>query len=362
MADTEACPLADRRWSVSTRIMYYDRTIAVVVPCRNEQKQIEGVLRTMPSMADRVFVIDDGSTDGTREVVETFMKTDPRVKMLRHETSKGVGGAIATGYRQALAERYDVVVVMAGDGQMDPADFELVVFPVGRNFADYCKGNRFNYQGGIGRIPAVRKFGNFVLSTLTKIVSGYWHVSDTQSGYTAISRLALERIGVDSIYPKYGCPNDILVKLNTANMRVVEVPVNPVYGVGEQSKMQIPRVVMPIVVMMMKQFIRRIFRKYVVTSGHPLVFAYLLACLFLGSAFALGIYLVVMFFETDLIMKAALISCGISLSIGFQLLVTAFWMDWEANRHLCIHLDSDLVERIRRQTVVTLRDTGEPAW
>ena len=260
-----------------------DKKIAVVIPCYNEDAQIHDVLSSIPAFVDTAYVVDDASTDQTHQIASEYAKKDGRVVVLRHENNSGVGAAIATGYRQALNDDVDIVAVMAGDGQMDPDDLETVVGPVAAGTVDYCKGNRFYYDRGIGRIPRARLVGNFILSAVTKIVSGYWHVSDTQCGYTAISKGALASIDLDTIYPGYGCPNDILAKLNISDMRVAEVPVNPLYGVGETSKMNIPRVILPILILLGKLFIQRLVRKYVIRTGHPLVLAYafsvtLLAC------------------------------------------------------------------------------------
>lgn len=325
--------------------MYDEKRLAVVVPCKNEERQLPGVLSTVPVFVDRIYVVDDGSTDQTAGLASKYSQNDPRIRVLSHPRSRGVGAAIGTGYRAALDEGDDVVAVMAGDGQMDPADLGRVVRPVTNGLADYAKGNRFAHVSGSEKMPRTRRIGNFTLSLLTKFVSGYWHVSDTQSGYTAISREALQQINIDRIYPSYGCPNDILIKLNMADLRVIEVPVNPLYGVGETSKMRIPRVVLPIVLMMVRQFARRVFVKYVITSGHPLVLAYLLACAFLLVTAGLGGYILFMLMRTGIVMKAALIAAGICLGAGLQLLLSAFWMDYEANRHLCIHTRGSRVVR-----------------
>jgi hypothetical protein len=130
----------------------------------------------------------------------------------------------------------------------------------------------------------------------------------------------------------------LLIKLNIAGMRVAEVPVRAVYNVGEQSKMRIPRVVVPIVLLMFRRFVNRLFDKYILASGHPVVFAYLAAFLAFSVTLGLGVYIAVVLMSTGLVMKAALIAAGASGSIGFQALMTAFWMDYEANRHLCIQL------------------------
>lgn len=318
--------------------MYLNKKIAVVVTCYNEETQISGVLSTMPKFVDSVVVVDDASLDKTFEIVSQHALRDTRIVVLRHEKNSGVGAAIATGYRYALDNGCDVVAVMGGDGQMDPDDLEAVIHPVAEGLADYCKGNRFFYPHGVKRIPRYRLLGNFVLSAYTKIVSGYWHVSDTQSGYTAIGRDALMSIDIDKIYPRYGCPNDILTKLNIADMRVAEVPVNPLYNVGESSKMKIPRVILPISMLLVRLFFYRMFQKYIFRTGHPLVLAYTLSALLFFLFCLLGIYIFVVLLMTGEIPKAALIVSGVTLIISLQLLVTAFTMDFDYNRNLFVRL------------------------
>ncbi|MFH2010980.1 MAG: glycosyltransferase family 2 protein [bacterium] len=318
--------------------MYRDLCIAAVIPARNEAQLIGAVLETLPALVDRVYVIDDASTDTTAEEVLRHADTDRRVHLLRCPSRRGVGGAIARGYREALADGCDIAVVLAGDGQMDPADLETVIRPVAEGRADYVKGNRFAYPGGARRIPTVRKLGNFVLSVLTKIVTGYWHVSDSQCGYTAIHRAALSRLDLDALYPSYGYPNDLLGRLNVLEQRVAEIPVNPRYRVGERSKMRVAWVILPILWLLTRVFLRRLVQRYVVSNGHPLVFAFGLSFLSLASMAGLSVYLLVRYLDTGWVMKAALIAASALLILGTQLLITAFSMDQEANRHLCVRL------------------------
>jgi hypothetical protein len=274
---------------------------------------------------------------------------DRRVVLIRHEASKGVGGAIAAGYARARDDAYDVTVVMAGDGQMDPDDLELVVYPVAADLADYCKGNRFKYPGGLKRIPPVRKFGNFILSVLTKVASGYWHVSDAQTGYTAVSLAALEAIDVENIFPTYGCPNDILVKLNLAEMRVAEVPINPLYHVGEKSKMRIFKVMRPISMLLLRKFVWRVTQKHLVSNGHPLAFSYIFSLLSLLMSLGLcGVVVLRRLLEGELA-QATLFTSGIFLVVGLQFLLTAFCMDSDANKHLCVHVPADQIRKLRAQ-------------
>ena len=206
--------------------MFEEQTLAVVVPCHNEQNLIRKVIETMPGGVDRIFVVDDQSTDDTAAVVQEYVDRAPeRVVLIRHDVNQGVGGAIASGYKAALAERFDVTVVMAGDAQMDPAELPAIAAPVARGECDYTKGNRLFSGEAWDMIPRVRYLGNAMLSLLTKIASGYWHVADSQSGYTAISLRALETIDWDQMYKRYGQPNDLLVRLKIHGFCARDLPI-----------------------------------------------------------------------------------------------------------------------------------------
>ena len=161
---------------------------------------------------------------------------------------------------------------MAGDAQMDPTDLGRVVAPVARGEADYVKGNRLFRGESWQMIPHYRYLGNAVLSLLTKIASGYWHIADSQSGYTAIARIALERLDLDHIYTRYGMPNDLLVKLNVGNFRVRDVSVRPVYHVGETSGIRLRKVIPTIAWLLLRGFCWRLKEKYILRDFHPLVF------------------------------------------------------------------------------------------
>jgi glycosyltransferase involved in cell wall biosynthesis len=189
--------------------MYQNKSIAVVVPAHNEQTQIGKVFETMPDYVDHIVVVDDHSSDDTVETVKQFAQEDRRIGLIEHEKNQGVGGAIATGYTWARDNKIAVTVVMAGDGQMDPADLENVIRPVVDGTADYSKGNRLFFGDAWKMIPHYRYLGNSFLSLMTKIASGYWHIADSQSGYTAISLMALKRIDPETIYKDYGMPNDL---------------------------------------------------------------------------------------------------------------------------------------------------------
>ncbi len=214
--------------------------IAAVVPAYNEESQLWNTLEGLPPWIRSIIVVDDGSTDSTAEIAYSWKRKDTRLVLLRHAERQGVGAAIRSGYIWCRDKGVDAAVVMAGDGQMDPHDLPALLKPVLQGDAHYAKGNRFAHPTCWSRMPAHRYMGTWVLSWLTKIISGYWHSFDSQSGFTAIGKDALESLPLEDIYPGYGVPNDILVSLSILGLTVIDVPIVPVYGVGEKSKMNLP--------------------------------------------------------------------------------------------------------------------------
>ncbi|MDP3279117.1 MAG: glycosyltransferase family 2 protein [Deltaproteobacteria bacterium] len=201
--------------------------VAVVVPAFNVAPRIAAVIQTLPSWVDRVWVVDDGSTDDTFSTANSL--TDHRTVVLKHPHNRGVGAAIATGYRAAMQDHTDVIVVMAGDGQMDPADLLPLVHTITQRGAHYAKGNRLAHPDVWRVMPPVRLAGNLVLSALTRAATGLWHITDSQCGYTAISNEALKTVALDALWPRYGYPNDLLAALARDQREVRDVTVRPVY-------------------------------------------------------------------------------------------------------------------------------------
>ena len=247
--------------------MYGEKTIGVVVPVFNESKLIGRVIETMPEVVDHVIVVDDASIDGTVERVREYQASDSRLILIQREQNGGVGAAIMTGYRKAIEMKIDVTAVMAGDAQMDPNDLLHIVEPVVLDQADYTKGNRLLTGDAWKLIPKHRYLGNSVLSLLTKIASGYWRMVDSQSGYTAASLAVLKALPFNKIYPRYGFPNDLLVRLNVWGFRIKDVPTRPIYNIGERSGIKVWRVIPTISFLLFKRFLGRLVVKYVVLEA-----------------------------------------------------------------------------------------------
>ena len=364
--------------------MLNNKTIAVVVPAYNESKQIKMVLETIPDFVDRIIVVDDCSKDDTSNIVKEYfdnnisnisipsiLKDDvvlnaynkadielrerakkeidffipsevlnhddenERIILIKHKKNGGVGAARATGYKWCKDHNIDCSASMDGDGQMDSSELESICSPIVEEGVDYVKGNRLIHESAWVIIPKIRFFGNSILSILTKIASGYWHVSDTQTGYTAISNHGLNSIPLYKIYKRYGMPNDMLIKLNIAFCSIREVKIKPVYAVGEKSKLNVLKVIFPILTLLIKGFFKRLWTKYLIRNFHPLFLLYNTAFLIFLSNSYFFYHLVINFIDTKSKTPTDFLIIFIFLTIsGFQSLLFAMWMDIQDNERL----------------------------
>jgi len=314
--------------------MYKNNKISVVVPAYNEEKLILKTIKAVPDFVDKIIVIDDASKDKTSQVVNDEMKSNDRLLLINHEKNQGVGGGIASGYKWSRDNDIDISVVMGGDAQMNPEDLPNLLDAIIEKGADFAKGNRLLSPDVRKVMPKFRLFASQVLSMLTKIASGYWHVLDPQCGYTAINKKGLERIDWDKSYKRYGQPNDLLVRLNVANMIVKDVDIKPVYNVGEKSGIKYGRLIFTLSWLLFKDFLWRMKEKYIVHDFHPLVFFY-----FLGGAFgvftvALSVRLFYIWWVGGQIppinaLAAMFTFLGMSIFILF-----AMWFDMSSNQDL----------------------------
>lgn len=236
--------------------MYKGLRVAVVVPALNEEYNIAATVYGIPDYVDDILVVDDGSRDRTFMVAQAIDR--PGLEVVRHPDNRGVGAAVASGYRRALEREADVVAVMAGDGQMDPADLPQLLDPIVTGQADYVKGNRFARAEVWRAMPQTRLVGNILLSLLTRPASGYWHLFDSQCGFTAATRRALSAIELERIYPGYGYPNDLLARMWVAGVRVVDVPVRPIYGPLWRSGISLRTAIYPVLFVVVRSFVWRV--------------------------------------------------------------------------------------------------------
>ena len=314
--------------------MYKNTKICVVVPAHNEARQIAKMISTIPDFVDRIVVVNDCSKDNTASIVEEIAKSNPLVLLINHEKNQGVGGAIATGYKWARDNSMDAAVVMAGDAQMSPDDLPALLNPVVSGEADYAKGNRLFTGEAYKKIPTVRYFGNSILSFFTKIASGYWHVADSQAGYTVINKKALHLIDWDKMYKRYGQPNDVLVRLNVFDMKVRDVPVLPLYNIGEVSGIKIWKVVFTIPWLLLRMFLWRMKEKYIIRNFHPLVFFYFLGAVFFVITILLFARIFCFWYYFGNIPSINALAAMFSFMSASLFTLFAMWFDMEANKDL----------------------------
>jgi len=245
--------------------MFQGKKIGVTVPAYNEEAFIPSVVQNMPSCVDRVYLVNDCSTDGTRNVISEMCRGNSRLVMVNHETNKGVGAAIVSGYKKCLEDGMDVAVVMAGDNQMDPTELPKLLLPVVKGEAGYSKGNRMSSMRHMKGMPPWRRFGNWLLRWATRVSSGNYGVMDPQNGYAAASAEALRRIDLDSLYPYYGYCNHILAQFTVAGVRVVEVPIPARYQ-GERSKIRYGNYIRKVGWLLVRNFAWRMETKWASSS------------------------------------------------------------------------------------------------
>ena len=263
--------------------------LAVVVPCFNVESHIAGVIRRLPPWVAEIIAVDDGSSDDTLAVLRKLSVEEPRLKVIARERNGGVGAAMRTGYRVALQGAAAVVVKMDGDGQMESGELPRLLQPLVEGRADYAKGNRFRHLKDLAHMPRVRLFGNIVLTFMTRLVSGYWHVFDAQNGYTAITREALDALPLDRLDPSYAFENSMLLLLNVEGRPVADVPMPAVYG-DERSSMSVARVLFSFPPRLAGMLVRRLFLKYLIYDVSPIAVYAIFGSLLLGFATSFGGY------------------------------------------------------------------------
>lgn len=277
--------------------MYRGRTVGVVVPAYNEEDHVGTVLDTIPTFVDRIYAVDDRSTDSTWDIIQARASTSEhveddapelepnlsladggataqqRIDPIRHDKNLGAGAALRTGYLHALDDRIDIAVAMDADGQMDPDQMSRLLDPIVEDRADYAKGNRLARRDDRQGMPSFRLFGNTLLSVLTKLSSGYWGIEDPQNGYTAISHGALARIGIAEMPDGHDYTNDLLVRLNAREMRVADVPMPAVYD-DEDSTIRYRTFVPRTSKTLLRGFLQRLGTRFQRTRTDPVPYLY----------------------------------------------------------------------------------------
>jgi glycosyltransferase involved in cell wall biosynthesis len=234
--------------------------IAVVIPCFRVRNHILSVIEQIGREVSVIYVIDDCCPEKSGILVENTC-TDSRVRVIYHQVNHGVGGAVMSGYKAAIADKMDIIVKIDGDGQMDPTLIPDFIDPIIAGDADYAKGNRFFDLEEIRTMPKIRLFGNAVLSFMTKISSGYWDLFDPTNGYTAIHADVARHLPFEKISRRYFFETDILFRLSTLRAVVVDIPMDAKYG-DEVSNLKISKIVGEFLVKHMRNFSKRVFYNY----------------------------------------------------------------------------------------------------
>ncbi|MFB3883105.1 MAG: glycosyltransferase family 2 protein [Armatimonadota bacterium] len=266
--------------------MIGENKVAVVIPAYRAAGTIAVVIGSLPSCVDQVVVVDDACPEGTAEACRVI--ADERLVVLRHERNRGVGGAMATGFRKALELGADVVVKMDADGQMDPASLPALVAPL-LHGCDYAKANRFYDGEALGQMPWPRRWGNIGLSFLTKVASGYWNVFDPQNGYIAIRGEALDRLDLEGLDRGYFFENSMLIQLNIIGARVAEVPIPARYG-AETSSMNLSRIVLQFPWKLFRGWLMRVRLKYFGMDFSPIAVLLMIGFPLLLGGVGYGVY------------------------------------------------------------------------
>lgn len=362
--------------------MYRNHTIGVVVPAYNEQGFVGDVIESVPDYADRIYAVDDASTDGTWDEIkrtalrinqrddehddglyadgagtssaseptsipESAVEADPqttredilsggRVVPIQHGDNRGAGAAIKTGYLRALEDDVDIVTVLDADGQMDPNIMDRFLDPIVEGKAEYTKGTRLLSREYRREMPQFRLFGNFVLTFLTKIASGYWKMTDPQNGYTAISNRALREAQVEEMYEYYGYCNDLLVKLNAQNVRIADVGMQAVYG-DEQSSIDYGEYIRNVSWMLFTNWLWRLKTKYLVVDFHPLALFYGLGVTTAGVGLVGLLFTAWALFTSASAVMTGLLST-LLLAVGGISILLAMTFDMLDNEHLEVQI------------------------
>jgi glycosyltransferase involved in cell wall biosynthesis len=302
------------------------KRIAVVIPCYRVRQHVLGDIAAVGEDVDAIFVVDDACPEKSGDLVAAEC-SDPRVVVLRHAENAGVGGTVMTGYREALAGDFDIVVKIDGDGQMDPALIAAFVRPLTTGRADYTKGNRFFWLEGLAEMPHLRLFGNAVLSFVAKLATGYWHLMDPTNGYTAIHRTALAALPLHRIDRRYFFESDMLFRLYTIRAVAIDVPMRARYGT-ETSSLSLRRAALSFPAKYANRFAKRFFYAYVLRDFNAGSAASILGALLVlaGSTFGAAKWIAGhasgVATTTGSVMLAA-----IPLLLGGHLLISAFNFD-----------------------------------
>ncbi len=299
--------------------------IAVVIPCYRVERQIADVIRSIPARYETIICVDDASPDGSAAVIEAL--GDSRVTLLRHPGNRGVGGAVKTGYTEAMRRGATICVKLDGDGQMNAADIDDLVVPLTEGWADYAKGNRFVDLRSLQRMPRLRLFGNAVLSFASKLACGYWNMLDVTNGFTAVRTALLRRMDFDRVNDRYFFETSVLIELNILRATTVDVEMPARYG-DEESSLRVSRVAATFPWLLFRGLLRRFYWRYLIEE-----FALVSVCVLIGLPLLIGGTVFGAKHWIESIQTGVPATAGtvfvaaLPIILGFQLLLAALMLD-----------------------------------
>jgi len=318
--------------------VYREKKISLVIPAYNEEKLIKPTLENIPDIIDRVYVVDDCSPDNQNQVILECGKNDKRIELIKHETNQGPGGAIITGYLKSSQDNYDIAVVVGGDNQMPLHEVSRFLDPIIDGKADYTKGNRFllsQLDDTLSKMPKTRLIGNWMITALTKIASGYYKIMDFVDGYTAISKEAIDLIDWTKAWKKYGYPMDFLIRMNAYSLKTIDIPRTAVYLPGErQSQIKGFKYFLQCTPMLIRGFFWRLKFKYLYRDFHPLFLFYYLGLFLFPLGFLSGLYLAIdkFFLGGFAVTGPRSILAALMVLMGLQFLLFAMFFDMEEGK------------------------------
>ncbi len=305
--------------------MYRGRKIVIVIPAYNVARYIESVVKGIPEFVDEIIIVNDGSTDQTSAILRGIQ--DPRVTIEHHEVNQGVGGAMVTGYKLGLEGAAEIVVKMDGDGQMDPQYLPALLDPIIVDGYTYTKGNRFLDNPQLNHMPKVRLIGNYFMTFLTKLVSGYWNIFDPQNGFVAIDGNMLRKLPLEKLARRYFFENDMLIQLNVLRARVKDVPIPAVYG-SEHSSMRLSQVLFTFPVYLITRFWYRIYQRHILREFSPIAVFWVFGSLLLSWGVAFGAYHWVKSILSGRVASTGTVMLSVlPLILGFQLVLQAILIE-----------------------------------
>jgi dolichol-phosphate mannosyltransferase len=319
------------------------QSIAVILPCYRETSHILSVIKKIGSEVLTIYVVDDACPDLTGAFVQDNC-TDKRVRVITQDVNSGVGGAMVTGYQQALKDGHDILVKIDGDGQMNPNLVPKLITPILEKKADYAKGNRFHKIDSVMAMPKFRIFGNVCLSFLSKISSGYWSVFDPTNGFTALHRTAAERLPFESIAKGYFFESDILFRLGMIRAVVEDVPMEAVYG-SEVSGMSILKIIPEFIAKHFLNTCKRIYFNYFLRDFGLTSFQFLFGNILLWFGVIFG---TTQWYESELsgipATAGTVVLAALPIILGSQFMISFFNSDIKNVPTISLQLNEDVTD------------------